>query len=248
MGYWPVVKKVLKDSDVVLEILDARMPELSRNKELERKVKMYKKHLVLVFTKIDLVSGRVLDDLRKEYKNAFFVSGTKNIGISKLRTGLLILRKRMKIEDLKVGVVGYPNMGKSAIINALVRRARAKVSRYAGTTKGIQWIKRGNLMILDSPGVVPFYDNEVKLGLLGSKNPEKIRNPQRVVFAVIKNFMKRNKEALEKFYGIEVKGDEYDVLLAIGEKRKFLRKGGVVDERRTEMQILRDWQRGKLRI
>lgn len=248
MGFWPVVKRVVKDSDIILEILDARMPEMSRNNALESMVKRHKKHLIMVFTKKDLVSQSYIMGLRKDYPDAYFVSGSKNIGISKLKRGILILAKRLKVPKPKIGVVGYPNMGKSAVINALAKRTRAKVSRVAGTTRGIQWIKAGSLLILDSPGVVPFEISELKLGVLGAKNPEKLKKSEHVAFAIIKNFVDRNKKALEDFYKIKAEGDEDDILLAIGRKRGFLAKGGEVDENRTILQIIRDWQKGKLRI
>ena len=81
MGYWPVVENVLKNSDIVVLVLDARMPELSRNKELERKVINYGKELVYAYTKIDLLSPGVLSELKKQYPEGFFVSGTKNGGL-----------------------------------------------------------------------------------------------------------------------------------------------------------------------
>ena len=248
MGFWPVVKKVVKDSDIVLEILDARMPEMSRNNALEDMVKRHKKHLILVFTKKDLISHDYIQSLKKDYPDAYFVSGSKNLGMSKLKRGILILAKRLKISKPRIAVVGYPNMGKSAVINAIAKRTPTKVSRVAGTTRGIQWIKAGSLLILDSPGVVPFEASELKLGVIGAKNPEKLKRPDKVAFSIIKNFIDRNKKALEDFYGIKAEGDEYDVLLAIGEKRKFLIKGGEIDENRTVLQIIRDWQKGNLRI
>ncbi len=250
MGYWPIVNKVLMDADIILLILDARMPELSRNKELEEKVERYKKQIVYVFNKIDLISKESLNKLKKQFPDAFFVSGSKNIAIKGLKVNLYILGKKMKLSEPRVGVVGYPNVGKSAIINALAHRAKAKVSVMAGTTKGIQFIKAGNLRILDSPGVVPFEDNEVKLGVLGAKNPEKIKNLDKVAFAIIKNFVEVNKEALERFYGIKIENgeDEYEIILKIGRKKYFLIKGGRVDEHRTVLQIIKDWQRGRLKI
>lgn len=248
MSFWPVVKKVIKESDLVVEVLDSRLPEVSINKELERMVKYHNKLLFRVFTKIDLVSQQRARELEKLYPEALFVSGTKNLGVSKLKRILLVRAHQNKITNPSVGFVGYPNMGKSAIINALAKRGRAKVSSVAGTTKGIQWVNAGELRILDSPGVVPFEDGEVTLGMLGAKNPEKLRNLDRVVFALLKRFIHVRKESLEKSYNIEIKEgmDEYEVLLEIGKSRKYLLKGGIVDENRTMYTIMRDWQAGKL--
>tara|TARA_Y100000034_G_scaffold67371_1_gene81270 strand:- start:4682 stop:5431 length:750 start_codon:yes stop_codon:yes gene_type:complete len=249
MGFWPVVKKVVKDSDLVLLVMDARMPELSENKALLGMVRVHRKKVIPVFTKIDLVSEKYLGVLRKEHRNAFFVSGTKNIGISKLKTGLLILAKRAGIAEPFVGIVGYPNVGKSAVINALAKRAKAKVSGRAGTTKGIQWVKAGTLKILDSPGVVPYKDNEVELGILGAKNADKLRDVEKVVFHLLKMFLESSRSNLEKFFGIDTKGkDEYDVLLDIGRSKGFLRGGNRVDEHRAASYILKVWQKGDLRL
>lgn len=249
MGFWPVVKKVIKDSDIVVEVLDSRMPELSRNLEIERMIDYHGKRLVRVFTKIDIISEERLSDLKKRFRGDYFVSGVKNKGLSKLKTGLIILAKKLGVEEPKIGFVGYPNAGKSAIINALAKRSRAKVSSVAGTTKGIQWIKAGKLLILDSPGVVPIEDSELKLGLLGSKNPEKLKNLDKVVFALIAELMK-DPNSLKVNYDVEYQEgmDEYDVLIEIGRSMNYLLKGNKVDENRAARKILKDWQSGKLRF
>jgi ribosome biogenesis GTPase A len=112
----------------------------------------------------------------------------------------------------------------------------------------LQWVKAGSLRILDSPGVIPFEDSEMKLGILGAKNPEKLKKPQKVALAVLKLLVEANKETLENYYNIKIEDsdEEYDVFLAIGEKRNFLLKKGEIDENRTTFQILRDWQSGKI--
>jgi len=250
MGFWPVVKKVIRESDVILEVMDARMPGLSRNEEAERLIKFYKKPLILVFTKSDLISKSYLDYLRKKYKRGVFVSGTKNLGMRVLKERILIEAKRLGILEPGVGIIGYPNTGKSAIINALAKRAKTRVSNRAGTTRGIQWVRAGSLKILDSPGVIPWEDEESVLGILGAKNPEKLKNPESVAFRIIRLFLDNGKNKLESYYEFEVKEgmDDYDILLAIGRARGFLVKGNKVDENRTIYQIIRDWRDGKLRI
>jgi ribosome biogenesis GTPase A len=248
MSFWPLVKRVVKDSDVILLILDARMPETSRNKKIERMARMHGKELFYVFNKIDLVPQKYLNELRERYRGAFFFSGVKNIGISKLKSGVMISAKRRGIGEPLVGIVGYPNVGKSAVINALCKRAKTKVSRVAGTTRGIQWVNSGSLRILDSPGVVPIDDKETKLGVMGAKNPERLKNIERIAMKIISGLLGRGKDALERHYKIKADGDEYEVLLLIGRKRGFLRKGGEVDERRTALTIIRDWQSGKLGV
>ncbi len=250
MTYWRIVKDIIGKADIVLVVLDARMPELSRNEDLESLVLRSKKELFLVFNKIDLVSKEHLAFLRKRYQKSFFVSGPRNIGIARLRGAIMATAKRKGIENPKVGVVGYPNIGKSAIINALSHRAKTIISPIAGTTKGVQFVRAGSMHILDSPGVFPYEDDETKLGILAAKNPEDLKNPELAAFEIIKMFLMSNKKALEDFYGLEIdeKWDSYEIILQIGLRRKFLLKGGIADEHRAAMQIIRDWQKGKLRI
>lgn len=252
MGFWPVVKKVVDESDVVLEVLDARMPRISRNKEVERLCKLFKKPLIRVYTKIDLVSKEYLAYLRNKNKGCVFVSGIKNIGMKKLKEKIMIESSKKKIKEPMVGIVGYPNIGKSAIINALAKRARAKVSNKAGTTRGIQWVNAGSLRVLDSPGVIPWTDDELMLGILGAKNPERLRDPEAVALKIIELFLGHGGESLEKFYDFKLDGEkignEYEVMLKIGRARGFLLKGDRVDEHRTIFQIIRDWRDGRLRV
>ena len=85
MGFWPIVLNVLRNSDVVLLLVDARMPEFTRNSEIISKVEsMRGKRLIIVFNKSDLINRKDISKLKKEYPNAFFVSATKKIGVGKL--------------------------------------------------------------------------------------------------------------------------------------------------------------------
>jgi ribosome biogenesis GTPase A len=248
MGYWPVVEDMMDSADILIVLMDARMPEMSRNSEIERKILKKGKESVDVFTKMDLITPANLKLLREKYPKSFFVSGTKNIGVSDLRRHLQIMAKRMGIEEPKIGVVGYPNLGKSALINALARRARAAVADMPNTTRGVQWVRAGGLRILDSPGVIPYEDKSTKLTILGSKHPEKISDPMHVALQIIRMFTASNKAGLEKAYNVEIKEltEPYDIMLEIGKKRGFLKKGGEVEETKTAITIVKDWQKGKL--
>lgn len=251
MGFWQNLPAIVREAHVVLIVLDARMPDMSMNPEIEGLIKKYDKESFIVFNKIDLVNSKDLNELRKKNPDAFFVSGTENVGLKGLKRELLIWGKRKGIRSVKVGIVGYPNVGKSAIINALAHRARAPTAPVAGTTKGAQYVRVSeNLKIIDSPGVVPLRDKEAKLGVLAAKNPEKLKNPEVVAIDVIKMIFGRNKKALEDFYKIELKDidDPYEILLLIGKRKGMLKKGGAVDETKTSIGIVRDWQRGKVRI
>lgn len=250
MGFWGVVNSVIRKADIILLIGDARMPELSMNEEIERKMEEFRKPFARVFNKIDLLSEKQVKELKKKYPEAFFVSGIHNTKISDLRRSLLIMAKRMKIEEPIIGVVGYPNLGKSAVINALAHRARTQVADRPGTTKGVQWVKAGSLRILDTPGVIPYEDKSDKLTLLGSKSPEQINNPERAASKIIALIINDNKSKLEERYGIDVKDNMTieEIIIEIGRKRGFLKKAGEVDETKTAITIIREWQKGRLRV
>ena len=259
MGFWPVVMNVLRNSDVVLLLVDARMPEISKNAEIVFKVEvMGSKRLTFVFNKCDLVSRRGVDELKKEYPDAFFISSTKKTGVKDLRAMLDNMAANWNRSALRVGIVGYPNVGKSTLINLLAPAARAKVSSISGTTKKTQWVRSGKLRIMDSPGVIPFGDKAVGVGMTAAKDPHKIRSPENVALFLLREEERRGfgvsgfrgfgrVEAIKKFYGIEGDSAE-EIFEAIGRKRGYLVKGGIVDEHRTAIKILEDWQRGRIKI
>lgn len=250
MGFWPIVENVIRNADILLLVLDARMPDMSRNKEVEKKIAMLGKPVIFVFNKIDLASEEQIKYLKSSYKEGFIVSATKNLGIAQLRRELHILSKKLRMENPKIGVVGYPNIGKSAIINVLARRARTVVTAKPGTTRGVQWVNSGKFRLLDTPGVIPYEDKTGKLVLIGSKSADDIANPDKVASDIIQMFVSKNKKNLEERYKISIPPamDHEDILIEIGRKRGFLSKGGIVDERKTSIQIIRDWQKGKLRL
>tara|TARA_Y100000310_G_scaffold162257_1_gene162264 strand:+ start:16345 stop:17202 length:858 start_codon:yes stop_codon:yes gene_type:complete len=273
-AYWEVIKRIITESDIVLEVLDSRLVELSRNEEVERLIKEVGRPMIFVINKIDLVSKEKLQkqiqDLRK-IGEVVFIS-TKIKGSSKnllyaikkafKKYGKREIEERDKFSpkpkfrearaEIVVGILGYPNVGKSSIINALAHKKKVKVSKKSGTTHGIHWINiTKEIKILDSPGVIPLKrEDEIRYGLIGAKDTEALKNPEIVAHSVIKLFIKKNKKAFEEFYKIEISNSDTseDVINKISEKRSYLLKGGRFDENRVIMVIVRDWQQGRLRL
>jgi hypothetical protein len=248
--YWQVIQNIINDSSIVLEILDARMPELSRNEEIEQIVKNSGKKLILILNKADLVSEnnlrKRLKILKKQYPT-FVISNTQKLGTKRLREYLIAQAKNK--EKFKVGILGYPNTGKSSVINSITMKRKAKVTSTAGTTHGQQWINfTNNMQIIDSPGVIPLKEyDEVRYALIGSRNTDKIKDLELVAHEIIKLF--DDKTPIEKLYNVKIITKNPDEIInQIGIKKGFLKKGGVVNAGRTAIQIIRDWQSGKLRM
>ncbi len=248
MGFWPVVMNVLRNSDVVLLLVDARMPEITRNSEIVDKVSNMKgKRLIIVFNKSDLIGRKDIEKLKKEYPNSFFVSSTKKIGIGKLKSSLENMAENWNKPSLRIGLVGYPNIGKSTLINLLAPAAKAKVSSVAGTTRKTQWVRNRKLRIMDSPGIIPYGDRKVQIGMTASKDPHKIRNPEKVAIRIIEFLMKRDVKLIQKYYGAS--GDSaYEIFEDIGHKMGYLVKGGEVDENRVSIKVIDDWQKGRIKL
>jgi len=272
-SYWDVVKRIIYESDVVLEVLDARLVELSRNERVEELIKEVGRPMIFVVNKSDLVSKEKISEQVNKLKKegvVVFVSTKKKGGSKPLLYNIKkVFKKYGKREipvfdkfsekpkfrearaNIVVGILGYPNVGKSSIINALAHKKKVKTSKKSGTTHGVHWINISkDIKILDSPGVIPLQkQDEIRYGLIGAKDTEALKNPEIVAHAVIKLFLKENKKEFEKFYKTKViSNDVEEIIEELALKKGFLIKGGKPDKNRLIMVIVRDWQQGRLRL
>lgn len=250
--FWKILDNVIDQSNILLEVADARMPDLTRNRKLENKIQRKGKAFILVLNKSDLITKRMRDDFLKDSrsKKVIFFSCKKRTDVAALKNMILSLSRKTKYwGKMRVGIVGYPNTGKSSVINALTCRSAARTSPIAGLTRGIQWISGGdNLMFLDSPGVIPPDEkDEAEQALMSVIDPNKLENPTLAAMKIIQLFLDNSRKNLEKFYGVKLETDDTsEILLEIGKKRNFLCKSGKIDERRAALTIIRDWQKGNL--
>jgi ribosome biogenesis GTPase A len=266
--YPDIVTKIVAVSDIVLEILDARFVDETRNKELEKEIEKQGKKVIYVLNKADLVDKKLEEKMRRELSPYVFVSCTNRVGIKSLRNLIKkvakTVEKREKRElmkgnvvdgeegKIKVGIVGYPNVGKSSLLNLLVGKSSAGVGSDAGFTKGIQKIKLSDdILLLDSPGVIPddrySETDKVKLAehtILGGRSFSQVKEPDMVVA----NLMLKYPGVLEKYYGIKAKGDSEELIEKLGKKKGALKKKDMVDEDKVARDILKDWQKGEIKV
>ncbi len=241
-SYWIHVNKVLREAEIIIEVLDARMIEETRNKEIEDKIRKLGKKILYVLTKCDLVNIEELKFRIKDLQPSVFISSIERLGTTILKKKILELSRG---EDVVVGVVGYPNVGKSSLINALSGRAATRTSSESGFTKGMQKVRVGpKIVVLDTPGVFPKMEKDLaKHGKIGAIDYAKIKDPEIAVLQLIEE----EKEMIVHHYHIEAKEDPEEMLEEIAIKLKRLQKGGVPDLEATARWILKEWQTGKMR-
>jgi hypothetical protein len=256
-GKYPLIaQKVIQDSDIILEILDARFIQETRNEKFEEEVKKKKKRIIYVFNKADLIDKNNLK-MPQEMFPYVMVSATERKGIKQLRNRIKIEAKKVekKPEDYHktiVGIIGYPNTGKSSLINSLIGKSSAGVGSDAGFTKSMQKIKlTQDIVLLDSPGIIPEkeYSQQDKEKIsnhakLGARSYSQVKDPELVVATIIRDYP----GVLEKTYKINSKGNSENLLEELGKRKGFLKRGGEVNEDTTARLILKDWQQGKIKL
>lgn len=248
-----IVRDVIRQSDIVLEVLDARFIDETRNHAVEEEITKLSKKIIYVLNKADLVDEESVKKVLK-IKPYVFVSCTKRIGGAKLRAQIKRIARDIDLpgnmERVQVGIIGYPNTGKSSLLNLLIGKSSARVGNEAGFTKGLQKVKLTNtILILDTPGVIAHEDYSMKdsqkiakHAKVGSRSFSNVRDPDFVVQELLNEFSSR--KHIESFYGVMSEGDSEIFLERLGKEKAFLKKGGVVDSDKTARLVLKDWQNG----
>ncbi|XP_068180378.1 nucleolar GTP-binding protein 2 isoform X2 [Antennarius striatus] len=250
---WGELYKVIDSSDVIIQVLDARDPMGTRSKSIETYLKKEKswKHLIFVLNKCDLiptwVTKRWVALLSQEYPTlAFHASLTNSFGKGSL---IQLLRQFGKLhtdkKQISVGFIGYPNVGKSSIINTLRSKKVCNVAPIAGETKVWQYITlMRRIFLIDCPGVVyPSEDSESDIVLKGVVQVEKIKNPEDHIGAVLE---RAKAEYIQKTYRIPTWDSAEDFLEKLAFRSGKLLKGGEPDLPTVSKMVLNDWQRGRI--
>ena len=257
--YPDLLLKVVDTSDIILEVLDARFFEEMRNPEIEHIIKSQGKKIIYVLNKSDLVSQeKIKKSALEKIMPYVFISCVKRRGVKDLRDKIKQLAKSVKKDEehkhdrIQVGIIGYPNTGKSSITNVLIGHMSAGVGAEAGYTKGVQKLKlTKEILLLDSPGVIPArdysqHDEEkiLKHQKVGGKSFSQIKDPE----VLVANLLKDYQEQIEEYYKIKAHNDAELLIEELGKKKGFLKRKGEVDEDKTSRLIIKDFQEGKIKI
>ncbi|MCL7413384.1 MAG: 50S ribosome-binding GTPase [ANME-2 cluster archaeon] len=248
--YQRISQDVIRKADVLLEVVDARFPDETRNSEVERDIARAKKPFIIVINKCDLVSKEHLEKAKSRLSKiapTVFVSSKDRFGTTMLRHKILEIA-HIKGREILVGSLGYPNTGKSSVVNAVTGKHSAGTSSISGHTKAVQHIKAGSrIKFIDTPGVIPFGETDEYIqGMLAVKDSTHLQDPIGVALKIIEKLCNENKTALESFYHVTIEGENsYEVLELIGRESNFLKKKGQIDENRAAVKIINDWQRGR---
>lgn len=264
-GHMTKAKRMMQENikliDLIIELVDARIPMSSRNPDIDELGKG--KSRIILLNKSDLADARLNQEWESFFKEkGYFVqqlnaktgAGIKNIQAlvqESCKEKIERDRKRGIINrPVRAMVVGIPNVGKSTFINSFAGKACAKTGNKPGVTKGKQWIRLNkNLELLDTPGILwpKFEDQKIgeHLALIGSINDE-ILHVDELAVALIRNLKNSYLDLLEKRYDITIDEDAYDTLKKIAIARKCLQKGELPDVDRASSMLLEDFRSGKL--
>lgn len=264
-GHMTKAKRQMQENikliDLIIELVDARVPLSSRNPDIDELGK--NKFRMIILNKADLVTERsnaLWTDFFK--KKGYFVvrldSRSKN-GMKMVHEVILEACKEKLERDKKKGilnrpvramVVGIPNVGKSTFINSFAGKACAKTGNKPGVTKGQQWIRLNkNVELLDTPGILwPRFDDQkigLRLALIGSMNDE-ILDKRELATELIAYLQKEYPDILQEKYNLDDKTEPADALIDVAKARACLKKGGELDYDKAAFLLLDDFRNGRL--
>ena len=251
----------MKLIDLVIELVDARIPLSSRNPDIDDLGK--NKYRLILMNKSDLADRKQTEAWSSYFRSrGFFVvcldarskNGMKNVTdviMEACKEKMERDRKRgIKNRPVRAMVVGIPNVGKSTFINSYAGKACAKTGNKPGVTKGKQWIRLNkNVELLDTPGILwPKFEDQMvglRLALIGSIKDE-ILNTDELAMELIHILTDMYPGVLKERYGVDEEMKDTDILCEIAEKRNCLSKGNELDYSKAAALLIDEFRSGKL--
>lgn len=239
-NFYRVVNQVIKDADILLLVIDASHWKESVNTELEQKIIQAGKRIIYVVNKVDLITSAQAAAI--DLPHMVTVSATQHLSTMRL------LRKIMQVgqgKPVTVGVIGYPNTGKSTIINALKGRHSASTSSISGHTKGIQKVRVSrHVVLLDTPGVFSHGNKDTPTMVsIGARDIHRSKDPVGAALFLLRDSDGR----IEKHFDVVRQEDFHETLEQIALRLRMLKKGGEPDISRAAKHMVSLWQKGSIR-
>lgn len=243
------VFELIKESDVVLEVVDGRFPHLTRVSSIERLAIRDKIPLIIVLNKCDLLPRKTCernkDILKKEFPTVY-ISAQNRQGTKKLR--MLIARISPR-KEIKISLVGVPNTGKSSLINILRGKHVTQTGQKPGITRHKQMIRVTNrILAFDSPGVLPFDHPDTNLqAFLGAYPINNLDDPINTFDFFLNRIKKHYTKGFVERYSLQSIDQPNDIILeTIAEKRGFFLKGGKLNLDEAAKVIMREFVSGTI--
>lgn len=251
----------LKLIDVIIELVDARIPYSSKNPDIGAMANG--KSRVILLNKADLADSRKTALWKACYEREGYlvvpINSKNGTGIKEVEEAVKKACQAKMMRDQKRGIqnrpvramiVGIPNVGKSTFINSLAKKAITKTGNKPGVTKGKQWIRLNkNIELLDTPGILwpKFEDQSVglRIALIGSINDEILVTTE-LGFELCNFLTGEYPGVLSAKYGIEECGDGNKMLERVAKARACLKKGGEFDIEKAAGFVLDDFRNGKI--
>ena len=251
----------LKLIDLIIELVDARVPLSSRNPDIDQLGK--NKSRLILLNKADLADERQNEAWKEYFQSKGFhvvkVDSRNGAGMKTIQNVIQEAckekierdrRRGIKNRPIRAMVAGIPNVGKSTFINTFAGKACAKTGNRPGVTKGKQWIRLNkNVELLDTPGILwpKFEDQEVgiRLAFVGSIKDD-ILNMEELALKLIDYLKERYTGLLEKRYGISEAGNAVEILGDIAKARGCLKKGEELDYTKASGLLFDDFRGGKI--
>ena len=253
----------LKMVDVVIELLDARIPVSSKNPEIDNIVK--NKPKIIVLNKCDLADKEISDNWKKWYNSkgytSIFVNSINGTGIKPLKNKMRDMMKERIEKDrqrgrifrpVKAMIVGIPNVGKSSLINKIAGRGSAVTGDKPGVTRGKQWINvNDEIQLLDTPGILwpKFEDKKVGINLaITGAIKDEILDIVEMASALFEILSENYPEHIIKRYKLDTIENKtgFEILKEAGEKRGCIASGGEIDMMRISAIVLDEFRSGKI--
>ena len=251
----------LKLIDVIIELVDARIPYSSKNPDIDTLAKG--KSRVILLNKADLADEVVTASFKRYYESkGFYVCTVNSKGGTGVKNVMNTVRSacKEKIEKdrargiigrpIRAMIVGIPNVGKSTFINSFAGKACAKTGNKPGVTKGKQWIRLNkDLELLDTPGILwPKFDDQkigLRIAMIGSIN-EDILDQNELAMKLLEYIMEHYSGAVKERYQVEEGGTGEEMLTRIAEKRACKKKGGELDLEKMSSFVVDDFRGGRI--